>query len=175
MMARRILMEAAFASHGFGPVIDCHSRILILGSFPSVKSREKGFFYMHPQNRFWALLSEVFSEDFVGAVTTEKTHLLKKHGIALYDVVESCEIVGSSDQAIRTVVPADLRRIIEGFSIQQILLNGKKAGMLFRKYFPDLLSLATVLPSTSSANAGFPFLSLIRAWSPHLRKSENFQ
>jgi len=164
-------MTSPLALHGFGPLKDPESRILILGSFPSLTSRREHFFYMHPQNRFWPLLSAVFSDPFGETSIEEKIRLLKKHGIALYDVLEACEITGSADGSIRNPVPADLHALIEGTRIDRILLNGGKAGSLFQKYFPELRSISIVLPSTSPANARCSLSALVAIWNPVLAEN----
>ena len=151
-------------SHGFGPVYNSESRILILGSFPSVKSREEGFFYGHPRNRFWKILADVC--DVPEPVTIEeKKQFLLENGIALYDVIEECEIVGSSDSSIRNVEPTDIRHMLAESKITGIYANGNKAGELYRKYqLPLTGKEATVLPSTSPANAAWSLQKLCEAW-----------
>jgi hypoxanthine-DNA glycosylase len=152
------------AEHGFGPVIDSESRILILGSFPSVFSRAESFYYMHPNNRFWPILSAIFGVDFVHADRLGKTSLLHKCHIALYDVIESCDISGSADSSIRNIITADLDPLIRSARIRRIYLNGSKAFILFSRYFPEYAHLATVLPSTSAANAAFGLSDLVEKW-----------
>lgn len=156
--------------HGFGPCFDRNSRVLILGSFPSVLSREQGFFYGHPRNRFWSVLSAVCGERAPDDVPGRQAYL-HRHGIALYDVIESCSIIGSSDSSISDVVLADLQPILDGSSIGgHIFTNGVKASSLYRKHLEPLLSLpATPLPSTSPANAACSLDALIAAWTPPLR------
>lgn len=158
--------ERQTLSHGFGPYYDQDSRILILGSFPSVKSREAAFFYGHPRNRFWAVLAALFGEDAPGDLT-EKKAFLSRHRIALYDVIESCSIVGSSDTSIRNVVPADMKPILSGSKIEgRIFTNGRKASELYARYIEKDLGLASVpLPSTSPANAACSLQTLIESWS----------
>ena len=120
-------------SHGFGPVYNRESRILILGSFPSVKSREQAFFYGHPRNRFWKVLAAVLKEDEPETVE-EKKEMLLRHGVAVYDVIEQCSIIGSSDSSIKDVIPANLGIIVEASQIRKVYTNGKTAGKLYRKY-----------------------------------------
>ncbi len=139
--------------HGFPPVIDKDSEILILGSFPSVKSREENFFYMHPNNRFYPMLEKVFGESFCTPKIDEKITLLKKYHIALYDIVESCDIVDSKDNQISNVKITDVKQLIENTHIMKIILNGKKSFDLFTHNFSDLDIKCYYLPSTSSANA----------------------
>lgn len=158
------------ASHGFGPVYDEKSRILILGSFPSVKSREEGFFYGHPRNRFWKILATVC--DAPEPVTIEeKKQFLLEHGIALYDVIEECEIVGSSDSSVRNVIPANLNPILKESQINAVFTNGRLAGKLYRKYQEPVTGLSCVeLPSSSPANAAFSLERLIEIWQEALPK-----
>ena len=150
--------------HEFPPFVELNSKILILGSFPSVKSREQSFFYMHPQNRFYKVLSKIYGDDFVNVGIEDKKKLFSKYHLALYDVIESCDIVGSSDQSIKNVVPADIEMILKNSSIEHIYINGKKAFELFKRYFPHLLSITTNLPSTSSANAAYSLTRLVEEW-----------
>lgn len=147
-------------NHGFEAFYDKDSVYLFLGSFPSVKSREQNFYYMHPQNRFYPLLKEVFLDDFTSNDIEKKKELLSKHHIALFDVIESCEIIGSSDSSIKNVVPNNLESILKNSNIKKIILNGKLAYKLFTKYFPNLLNMAYYLPSTSPANAKFSLADL---------------
>ncbi|NLC39309.1 MAG: DNA-deoxyinosine glycosylase, partial [Clostridiaceae bacterium] len=141
-----------------------NSSILILGSFPSVKSREVGFYYGHPQNRFWPLLAEIFSEEIPKTVAGRHAFLLR-HGIALWDVVASCRIEGSADSSISDVVPNDLQPILERARIREIYANGGTAARLFHKYQEKNLERPAIrLPSSSPANAGWSFDRLLEAW-----------
>ena len=150
--------------HPIAPVYDARSRILILGSFPSVKSREAMFFYSHPRNRFWKVLAAVL-ECPVPTTVEEKRRLLLDNGIALWDVIASCEITGSADSSIRNVVPNDLRPILEQADIKTIFVNGKPAEKYFRMYQePALGRPAVCLPSTSPANASWSLERLTQAW-----------
>ena len=150
--------------HNIPPVYDKDSRILILGSFPSVKSRECQFFYGHPQNRFWKLLAKLYVEPVPQTVTQKKEFLLEHH-IAVWDVIASCEIVGSSDSSIKNVVPNDICGIIKQCDIQKIFCNGNKSYRLYRKYIePQLQREAICLPSTSPANAAWNLERLAGAW-----------
>lgn len=150
--------------HTFEPVYDEKSRILILGTFPSVKSREQNFYYGHPQNRFWKLLAALTGFK-IPVTIEEKKELLLKNQIAVWDVIESCEIIGSSDSSIRNVVPADLNRILKASSIQKIYANGGKAFELYEKYAKPLTGRPIEkLPSTSPANAAWQMDRLIEAW-----------
>ncbi len=150
--------------HGFGPVYDKESRILILGSFPSVKSREQAFYYGHPQNRFWKVLAALAGTE-VPQTIEEKKGWLHLHHIAVYDVIEECDIEGSSDSSIRNATPADIRTIIAESNISYIFTNGKLAGKLYRRYQAKTCDLPmTELPSTSPANAAYSLDKLIAAW-----------
>ncbi len=154
--------------HSFEPVYDEHSEILILGSFPSVKSREVQFYYGHPQNRFWKLIAALTEEE-TPQTTEEKKALLYRHHIALWDVVQSCEIVGSSDSSIRDVTPTDLNRILRTSPIRKIFANGDKAFQLYRKYCQETTGRTIErLPSTSPANAAFSLERLIQLWRERL-------
>lgn len=148
-------------SHPFAPIYDENSRILILGSFPSVRSREENFYYGHPQNRFWKLLARLYDEQTPQTIEEKKRFLLH-HGIALWDVISSCEIENSSDQSIRGAVVNDLREIFERADIRSVFVNGKAAYKLYQKYHGKE---ARCLPSTSPANAAWTMERLADAWS----------
>ncbi|MCF0150181.1 MAG: DNA-deoxyinosine glycosylase [Firmicutes bacterium] len=155
--------------HPFPPLYDENSRILILGSFPSVKSREQNFFYGHPQNRFWKVVAAVF-DDIVPASIEEKKAFLHRHHIALWDSIAECDIKGSSDSSIRNAVPTDLRQILQGSQVKRIFCNGKASGTCYEKYQQPLLGIpAVTLPSTSPANAAFTMEKLIDAWSAAIK------
>ena len=150
--------------HPFPPLYDENSRILILGSFPSVKSREQRFFYGHPQNRFWRVISAVFGAPCPGMITEKRAFMLSR-GIALWDVVASCDIVGSSDASIRNVTANDLSVILENADIGRIFVNGKTAEKMYKKYTEKAVGRPAVcLPSTSPANAAWSLERLIEAW-----------
>ena len=152
------------ASHEFPPVFDENSEILILGSFPSVKSRQESFFYANPQNRFWKLMAQLLNES-TPKDTKDKIVMLKKHKIALWDVIESCDIVGSSDSSISNVVPVDISQILSRANIIKVYANGGKAFELYNKYlYPKTQLEITKLPSTSPANAGYSFEKLLSEW-----------
>ena len=151
-------------THPIPPVYDENSRVLILGSFPSVKSREQGFFYGHPQNRFWKVLAAVFGDEVPMTVPARRDFLLR-HGVALWDVIAACEIEGSADAAIRSAAPNDLEPILTTAPIREICVNGQTAGKLYRKFIePRICRSAVVLPSTSPANAAWSLDRLIEAW-----------
>lgn len=143
-------MSSEKVTHEFPPVFDSRSTVLILGTIPSPKSRELGFYYMHPQNRFWKMLCAVLNEN-VPESAEDRRLLCLKHGIALWDVLESCEIRGAEDSSISAAVPNDLRLITDNSPIRQIFTTGKKAHALYKKFFPDLPD-DICLPSTSPAN-----------------------
>ena len=150
--------------HSISPVFDEHSEILVLGSFPSVKSRESGFFYGHPQNRFWRVLVALYEEPLPAAVS-EKKALLLRHHIALWGVIQSCEIEGSSDASIRDVVPNDLGVIFSAAPVRRVFTNGGTADKLYRKYCEKRTGLKAMrLPSTSPANARMGLEALTQAW-----------
>ena len=159
-------MKRLQATHGFPPAFDESCTTLILGSFPSMDSREAGFFYAHPQNRFWRLLSAIFEEKKPETIAEKKVFLLEHH-LALYDVIESCSIKGSSDTSIKDVIPANLGSI--NAPINKILLNGKKAAALYQRFMKTPFGVKVyVLPSTSPANASYSLARLIEEWRPIL-------
>ena len=150
--------------HPIPPVYDRDSRFLILGSFPSVKSRESGFFYGHPQNRYWKVLAAVFEEECPADIPAKKAFLLRNH-IAAWDVIHSCEITGSSDSSIKNVTVNDLTEILSAADIGQIYVNGKTAEKMYKKYTEPLIGRSCIcLPSTSPANAAWSLERLIEAW-----------
>lgn len=150
--------------HTIPPTYDKNSKILILGSFPSVKSREYGYFYGHPQNRFWKVVSAVFEDDFPETKEDKKNFLLK-HKIAAWDVIASCEIKGSSDSSITNIRANNLSEILENSDVKKIFVNGKKAAEFYKKYIePKIKMSAITLPSTSPANAAWNLDRLIDKW-----------
>lgn len=159
-------------THPFEPFYDSDSQILILGSFPSVKSREQKFFYGHPQNRFWKVIAKVF-DDPVPVSIPEKKELLRRHHIALWDVIHSCDIKGSSDASITNVIPNDLSRVLAGGEMKTILVNGKTAEKYYNKYIRDGMQREAIcMPSTSPANAAWSLDRLITAWREGIRKKD---
>ena len=151
--------------HPIPPVWNENSRILILGSFPSVKSRETGFFYGHPQNRFWRVLAAVTGDTLPGTAEEKKAFLLRNR-IALWDVIASCEVTGSSDASIRNAYPTDLAPILAGADIGKIYCNGTTAYRLYCRYQQKTLGReAYLLPSTSPANAAWSMERLTAAWN----------
>ena len=158
------LMKENRVIHPLSPVYDANSRVLILGSFPSVRSRETGFFYGHPRNRFWKVLAEVF-EDAVPETIAEKKAFLLKHGVAVWDVIASCEIKGSSDASITNVRVNDLSVILDKADIRNIYVNGSKAERIYVKYMENQIGRKCIrLPSTSPANAAWSLQALAESW-----------
>ena len=148
----------------FAPVCDAACSVLILGTAPSRKSREVGFYYGHPQNRFWRVLAAITGETVPQSVAEKRAMLLRNH-IALHDVIHSCDIIGSSDSSIRNVEPADLGQILAVTGRVAILCNGSTSYKLYRKYQEERLGISAVqLPSTSPANAAWHLERLIAAW-----------
>ena len=156
-MSERIL-------HPFPPLFDSESRTLILGSFPSVKSREAMFFYGHPQNRFWRLIALLCHEDTPQTVE-EKSSLILRHHLALWDSIRSCTITGSSDSSVRDVVPNDLRVIFDNSKTESVFCNGALSHKMYMKYiYPQTGIAAVKLPSTSPANAAYSLERLAESW-----------
>ena len=152
-------------AHPFGPVYGEHSGILILGSFPSVKSREQHFFYGHPQNRFWKVIAALYGRE-TPVTIPEKKELILDCGLALWDTIASCEITGSSDASIRKVQANDLRVILDRCPIRKICCNGKTSWQQYEKLIrPQTGREALCLPSTSPANAQWTLPKLVEAWS----------
>lgn len=155
--------------HTIEPIYDENSKILILGSFPSVKSREKAFYYAHPQNRFWRVLAGIFGVKDILSDNAEKSAFLLSHKIALFDVIASCEITGSSDSSIRNVIPNDLTPILSNADIKGIYCNGASSFKLYGKYLEKITGIkAHLLPSTSPANASWTFDRLTEKWTEEL-------
>ncbi len=158
------MKEKTRVIHPIDAVIDSDSKIIILGSFPSVKSREKSFFYMNKYNRFYQVLSEIFNEDFYNCEIEEKINLLHKYHIALDDVVKECNIVLSSDSSIEPIKLIDIDQILNQTKIKTIFFNGNKAYELFVKEYPKCQCELIKLPSTSSANAKMSLSNLVEKW-----------
>lgn len=158
------MSEYTHITHPFEPVFDEHSRILILGSLPSVKSREQGFYYGHPQNRFWKVLAALTQSDVPQTIQEKKAFLLRSH-IAAWDVISECDIVGSSDASIRNVIPTDLQRVLGSCDIKAIFANGSTAAKLYEKYHKPVTGREIItLPSTSPANAAWNSERLLEKW-----------
>jgi len=163
-------------THPFKPIFDKNSKILILGSFPSVISRKFGFYYTNPQNRFWRVLARILNDDVPESID-EKIKFLLSHHIAIYDAAISCEIEGSSDAKMSKIVPANLKPIFKEANIMQVYANGGKAYEICKKYLEDGIIKATKnevikLPSTSPANAKFSLERLTNEWTVIARTLE---
>lgn len=151
--------------HEFPPYYDSNSKILILGTIPSVQSRKVGFYYCHPQNRFWKVLANLYQEEIPHTIE-EKKQFLTHHHIALWDVIASCTIEGSSDQSILNPVCNDLTFLLNNSMVEKIYTTGQKAYNLYQKYcYPNTKKEATLLPSTSPANAAYSLEKLVDAYS----------
>lgn len=162
------MAECEHVDHGFEPVFDERSRVLVLGSFPSVLSRANDFYYGNPRNRFWVVLASCARAP-VPQTIAEKRALLLASGVALWDVVASCDVAGSSDTSIKNVVPVDIARVTSVVSIERVICNGGTAGRLYRRHLERTVGIkALVLPSTSPANAAWSLPRLVEAWSPAL-------
>ncbi len=158
-------MRSTFIIHPIPPVYDSSSRILILGSFPSVKSREAMFFYGHPQNRFWKVVAAIYEEPVPMTIPDRRAFLLRNH-IAAWDVIASCRIEGSSDASIRDVTANNLSPILENAPIRRIFVNGRTAEKMYQKYTEPVTGRPCIrLPSTSPANAAWNMERLVAAWS----------
>lgn len=156
---------AHVTAHPFPPLFDEHSRTLILGSFPSVKSRENLFFYGHPQNRFWKVISSVFGEQ-VPETVPEKRQLILRNRLALWDSVAFCEVTGSADASLRCIIPNDLRVILNSAQIEHVFCNGQKSYSIYTRLIEPMTGRkAECLPSTSPANAQWKLEQLTAAWS----------
>ena len=156
--------EPAEALHCFEPVFDENSKVLLLGTMPSPKSRENGFYYSHPQNRMWRVLARVFEES-VPEGAEQKRAMLLKHGVAMWDVLKKCKIAGASDASIMAPVPNDIALILRAAPIRAVYSTGTKAAQLYRRYIePETRTPIAVLPSTSPANAAVGFEALAEAY-----------
>ena len=167
---RRILNQGEYQHirHTFEPVYDRDSKILILGSLPSVKSREEGFYYGHPRNRFLSVLSTLLKCPLPRTIE-EKRQMLLENQIAIYDVILECDIIGSSDSSIRDVVPTDIGGILKNSQVQRVFANGKTAAKLYRRYIEPETGIPIIeLPSTSPANATYGLERLSRVWEQAL-------
>ena len=158
-------MKTERISHPFGPLYDENSRVLILGSFPSVRSREQNFYYGHPQNRFWKVIAALYHQE-LPATIPEKKALILNCRLALWDSIASCAVTGSSDASIRDVRANDVRRILDACAIEKICCNGKTSWLQYEKLIRPLTGREAVcLPSTSPANAQWTLQKLTEAWS----------
>lgn len=157
------IAEYEHVEHTFKPVYDENSKVLILGSFPSVKSREQNFYYGHPRNRFWKVIANITNTDVPESIEDKKKMLLKNN-IAIWDVIKSCSIKGSSDSSIKDVVVNDIAEVVRNSKIDRIFANGDKAFKLYKKYCKDIEIEIEKLPSTSPANAAYSIDRLIDEW-----------
>ncbi len=155
--------------HPFMPIYNADSEILILGSLPSVESVKRGFYYMHPENRFWKVLSRIYEEDAYHMSIEEKRLFILKHHLALYDIIYSCTIKNSSDSSITNPICTNIKEVLRGMNTKKILLNGKTAYQIFIKQYPELKEIAICLPSTSSANARVSLDALTLIWKEALK------
>ena len=154
--------------HPFEPVYSTESKILILGSFPSVKSREDNFYYAHPQNRFWRIMASILNEDVPRNINQKKDILLNGK-IAIWDVLKSCKIEGSSDASIKEPIVNDISKVLDITNISCIFFNGNKAFNIYNKYLKSKLHIkCKVLPSTSPANAMWNFDRLLEVWKKEI-------
>lgn len=164
-------MEFKNIKHTFEPVCDEFSEILILGTFPSVKSREVQFYYGHPQNRFWKVIAHITGSSLPVTVEEKKEMLLANH-IAIWDVIGSCTITGSSDSSIRDVEVNDIGALLRSANISAVYGNGAKACELYDRYVREKTGMDIVkLPSTSPANAAWSLEQLCGEWEKNIRHS----
>ena len=156
--------------HPIPPLYNDKSEVLILGSFPSVKSREANFFYGHPQNRFWKVIAGIFDEEIPQTIE-EKKRLILTHHLSMWDVIAECDIIDSSDSSIKDVVPNDLSVILDKAPIRRIIVNGKTAEKMYNKYTLDKTGIkAVVMPSTSPANAAWNIDRLVAEWEKGIKR-----
>lgn len=156
-------------THPFKPIYDKNSKILILGSFPSVKSREDNFYYAHPQNRFWKVLQKIYN--YKGELTTkeEKTKFLLDNNIAIWDSIKECDIENSDDSSIKNAIPNDIEMLLKNSNIEKIFCNGNKSYEVFKKYHKNINVEVDVLPSTSPANARYTLDKLVDVWCKKIK------
>lgn len=160
------MAEYCEVEHPFEPIYDDKSKILILGSIPSVVSRQQGFYYMHPRNAFWRILSALCQRQSVPETIEEKTHMLLEHHIAIWDVMKSCSIKGSDDSSITNAVAADIPALLKKSQITHVFANGKKAAEQYNRQVLGKTGIEIfILPSTSPANAGMNFEAKLKEWS----------
>lgn len=156
-------------THPFEPIYDKNSKILILGSFPSVKSREDNFYYAHPQNRFWKVLQKIYN--YKGELLTKeaKIKFLIDNNIAIWDSIKSCDIENSDDSSIKNAIPNDIEMILKNSNVKKIFCNGNASYKVFKKYNKDIDAKVDVLPSTSPANARYTLDKLVEVWSEKIK------
>lgn len=163
--------QTRIVTHPFEPIIDANSKVLILGSVPSVKSVEQGFYYMNPRNRFWQVMSEIVSQDLSSMDNEGKSKALLDAGIALYDSVYQCEIEGSKDSSVKVVVATDISKLTNDCQINKVLCNGRLSYDTAKKYNPDWEDRLVLMPSTSPANAAKSLQSLIEIWGKEIESA----
>ena len=156
-------------THPFEPIYDKNSKILILGSFPSVKSREASFYYAHPQNRFWKVLQKIYNYNKELITKEDKIKFLLANNIAIWDSIKECDIENSDDSSIRNVIPNDIEKILENSNVEKIFCNGNKSYEVFKKYHKNINFKVDVLPSSSPANARYTFNKLVDVWSEKIK------
>lgn len=157
-------------THPFEPIYDKNSKILILGSFPSVKSREDDFYYAHLQNKFWKVLQKIYGNNDMLETKEQKIKFLLDNGIAIWDSIKECDIENSADSTIKNVVPNDIKSILENSKIEKILCNGGTSFEVFKKYYKNDLGIKVdVLPSSSPANARYSLDKLVSVWSEKIK------
>ncbi|HNY74098.1 MAG TPA: DNA-deoxyinosine glycosylase [Bacilli bacterium] len=161
--------EIRSLAHPFPLLYDTNSRVLILGSFPSVKAVAEGYYYANPHNRFYKVMSALFDEDFINVPWKSKRIILLKHHIALHDAIGHCQILGSSDAKIRDVKPSNIREIFAHATIQKVICNGAKAYQEYVRFFSDVKIPVVQVPSTSPANAKMRLDDLVDAWRDAIR------
>lgn len=157
--------------HPFKPIYNKNSKILILGSFPSIKSREDNFYYAHPQNRFWKVLKKVFCDEVELNTKDDKTKFLLKHNVAIWDSIKECDIENSDDSSIKNAIPNDIGKILNESNITKIFCNGRASYKVFKKYYKNKLDIKIdVLPSTSPANAKYSVDNLAKIWKEKIEE-----
>lgn len=156
-------------THPFEPIYDKNSKILILGSFPSVKSREASFYYAHPQNRFWKVLQKIYNYDKELITKEDKTKFLLANNIAIWDSIKECDIENSDDSSIKNAIPNDIEKILKNSNVEKIFCNGNKSYEVFKKYHKNINFKVDVLPSTSPANARYTLNKLVDVWSEKIK------
>ncbi len=162
--------QVRVVTHPFSPIIDLDCKVLILGSVPSVKSVEQGFYYMNPRNRFWRVMSQIVGQDLTKIDNDGKTKALLGAGIALYDSVYSCEIEGSKDSSVKVVAATDISQLVQGSKINAVLCNGRLSYETAKKYNPDWTNRLVSMPSTSPANAVMNEQKLLEIWQREIKK-----
>lgn len=158
-------------NHPFKPIYSKYSKILILGSFPSVKSRQQNFYYAHPQNRFWKLIAKIYKANIPNNIE-EKKKLILNNNLAIWDVIKSCEIEGSADSSIQNIEVSDINELINKTDITKVVFNGNKAAESYFKYNKRIENIEYVtLPSTSPANAQYSFERLYNIWKEEITQN----